>query len=52
MVIWSWRLKKKRVGGPGDFDSWGHLESKIFNDSQSIDMSFWPELQLLNFIEK
>ena len=32
MVIWSWRLKKKRVGGPGDFDSWGRLKSKIFYD--------------------
>ena len=52
MVIWSWRLKKKRVGGPGDFDSWGHLKSIFFNDSWSIDMSLWPELQLVNFVEK
>ena len=52
MVIWGLRLKKKRVGGPGDFDSWGHLKTNFFNDSYSIDMLFWPELQLLNFIEK
>ena len=33
LFIWSWRLKKKRVGGPGDFDSGGHLKSIFFNDS-------------------
>ena len=52
MVISSWRLKKKFLVGPGDLDFLGHLKSFFFNDSLSIDMSFRPELQLLNFIEK
>ena len=25
--------KQKRMGGPGDFDSWAHLKSNFFNDS-------------------
>ena len=33
MIVWSRRLKKKRVGGPGDFDFRWYLKSKLFNDS-------------------
>ena len=45
---------KKRVSRKTrlNFKSSGHPKSNLFNDSQSIDMSFWPELQLLNLIEK
>ena len=36
LLLWFFEVgasKKKRVSGPGDFDSSGHLKSKFFNDS-------------------